>query len=59
MHSMQGKLPDVKRASLQSFEEVSDSVVDDLKHIRSATQSALEEEDVERPDYVLKTTVKT
>ena len=57
-HGMRRKFPDEKRASLQLFEEVSDSVVDDLQHIRSGVRSVLHEEDVERLDYVLRSVMK-
>ncbi len=58
LHGVRRKIPDEKRASLRLFEEVSDSVVDDLQHIRSAARSVLDE-DVEKLDYVLKSIVRT
>lgn len=58
LHGMQEKHHDVKRASMQSFEEISDSIADDLQHIRSTVRSALDNEDVESIDYLLRNILK-
>jgi len=54
LHGVKRKLPDEKRVSLRSFEEVSDSVVDDLQRVRSAARSAIDEENIEKLNYSLK-----
>jgi len=59
LHGMRRKLPDEKRTGLQSFERVSDSIVDDLQHIRNAARSALDDEDLERLGTLLKSLMKT
>lgn len=52
------KVPDGKRDSLKSFEEISDSVVDDLQHIRSIVRSALDDEDFERLSFLLRSVLR-
>jgi len=58
LHGMQEKHPDEKRAHMRLFEEISDSITDDLQLVRSTVRPALDNEDVEKIDYLLKNILK-
>ncbi len=58
LHGMQEKHLDVTRATTQSFEEISDSITDDLQQVRSTLRPAIDNEDMERIDYLLKDILK-
>ena len=58
LHGAQEKHLDEKRARMQLFEEISDSIADDLQQVRSTVRSAVDNDDVESIDYLLKNIVK-
>jgi len=58
LHGLRRKLPDETRTGLNSFERVSDTVVDDLQRIRNEVRSALDDEDLERLDHLLKSIMR-